>query len=183
MTVSLPSLPDYDITLIIPPAFATQVEEAGLRRVAALTLLYEDRQRRRTQQDGEKVYSGPPLQPELALSVVITDDATITDLNRRYRGVESPTDVLAFPARESAEGAPFVASPESEGYLGDVIISLERAQAQAAEARHPILTELTLLIVHGVLHLLGYDHADEAGQREMWARQEAIIAWINDYEG
>ena len=107
------------------------------------------------------------------LTLVITDDQGIQELNRDFLGRDAPTDVLAFGAREN--GGPFVTAPEAGGYLGDVIVSLPRATAQAAELGHPLQQELDLLIVHGVLHLLSYDHASEEDKARMWARQGAIL--------
>jgi probable rRNA maturation factor len=107
-------------------------------------------------------------------TLVITDDKGIQTLNRDFLGKDAPTDVLAFSAREEA-GA-FVAAPEMGSYLGDVIVSYPRAQAQAQERGQQVEQELYLLIIHGFLHLLGYDHADEEEKAVMWARQEAILA-------
>jgi probable rRNA maturation factor len=107
-------------------------------------------------------------------TLVITDDKGIQALNRDFLGRDIPTDVLAFSAQEEA-GA-FVAVPEMGSYLGDVIVSYPRALAQAQEHGQQVEQELHLLIVHGFLHLLGYDHADEEEKTVMWARQEAILA-------
>jgi probable rRNA maturation factor len=106
-------------------------------------------------------------------TLVITDDEGIRGLNRDFLGHDWPTDVLAFPAAE--EGGSFVDAPESEEYLGDVIVSYPRAVAQAADIGHTVERELYLLIVHGLLHLLGYDHAEEAKKAAMWDQQEAIL--------
>ena len=96
------------------------------------------------------------------------DDAGIAALNRTYRGVESPTDVLAFPM---AEGPFKRLSPEC---IGDVAISAETALRQA---RHGGLdAELALLLVHGILHLVGYDHATARERHRMWKRQAALLA-------
>ncbi len=100
---------------------------------------------------------------------------TIQALNRTFRQVDSPTDVLAFPA---AEGNDFVLPPELPPYLGDVIISYPTALAQAEAQGHPVEQELTLLIVHGCLHLLGYDHETEEERQQMWARQEALCTQL-----
>jgi len=115
------------------------------------------------------------------VTLVITDDEGIQALNRNFLGKDAPTDVLAFSAQE--EAGDFVSAPEMSGYLGDVIVSYPRAAAhcsrsstlQAQEQGHAVEQELNLLIVHGVLHLLGYDHAAEAEKAIMWARQEAIL--------
>ena len=107
------------------------------------------------------------------LTLVVTDDEGIRALNRDFLGVDAPTDVLSFSAQE--DGGPFVAAPETGGYLGDVILSYPRAVEQAREQGHSTEQELNLLVVHGVLHLLGYDHADAAEKAAMWAQQEAIL--------
>jgi len=115
---------------------------------------------------------------ETSLTVVLTDDVEISQLNRQYRGVEGPTDVLAFAAEpdfpESAENraADFPRMEEMAGYLGDVIVSLPRAEEQARAAGHSLGYELALLVAHGTLHLLGYDHADDRDRESMWALQE-----------
>jgi probable rRNA maturation factor len=105
---------------------------------------------------------------EAELSILITDDEEIRSLNRDYRSVDSPTDVLSFSQVEG-EG-PAIASE----LLGDVVISWETARSQARELGHTVLEEMKRLLVHGVLHLLGYDHeGDEktaAGMREMEER-------------
>jgi probable rRNA maturation factor len=107
------------------------------------------------------------------LTLVITDDQGIQELNRDFLGHDAPTDVLSFGTQQ--DSGPFVTAPEAGGYLGDVIVSLSRATAQAAEMGHPLQQELDLLIVHGVLHLLGYDHANDDDKARMWARQSAIL--------
>ncbi|MDY6876919.1 MAG: rRNA maturation RNase YbeY [Chloroflexota bacterium] len=106
------------------------------------------------------------------LAVVVTGDGTLHELNRRHRGVDEPTDVLAFP--DETRG-PFVGAPGFPRYLGDVIISFPRAKAQAVEAGHDIQAELQLLVVHGVLHLLGYDDVTDAQRAGMWAAQADIL--------
>ena len=93
------------------------------------------------------------------LSIAITDDEAVAALNKQYRGVDSPTDVLSFPASET--------DPDTgASYIGDILISIPRAQAQADAAGHPLEAEVQLLVVHGVLHLLGYDHADAEEHRQ-----------------
>ena len=105
-------------------------------------------------------------QPDGELTLLITDDEAVAELNQRYRDVAGPTDVLSFPAMESspdpaAQGGPnFVSAPEMAAYLGDIIIALPFTRRQAAELGRPLADELRLLAVHGTLHLLGYDHAD-----------------------
>ena len=104
------------------------------------------------------------------LSIVITTDGAVADLNRQFRGVESPTDILSFPAPE-----PPVQIPDEPPYLGDLIIAYPYAAAQAACEGHALNDSLALLVVHGCLHLLGYDHVDGESKARMWAAQEAIL--------
>lgn len=101
---------------------------------------------------------------ESDLSIVLTDDARLHQLNQEYLGIDAPTDVLSFPASETdpETGAP---------YLGDILISMPRAQAQANAAGHPLESEVQLLVVHGVLHLLGHDHAQPEEKARMWKAQ------------
>jgi probable rRNA maturation factor len=101
-------------------------------------------------------------------TLVLSDDAQLQDLNRQFLGIDAPTDVLSFPGGET--------DPDSQAlYLGDVIISLSRAQAQAAAGGYALQDELQLLVVHGMLHLLGHDHAEEEEKVKMWAAQTAIL--------
>lgn len=107
------------------------------------------------------------------VSVLITDDAAVHVLNRDYRGVDAPTDVLSF-ADEA--GGPFVSVPGAPRYLGDIAVSYERVLAQAADYGHASERELAYLVVHGMLHLLGYDH--ERGPEDaaaMRACEEAVM--------
>ena len=136
------------------PRFAGEVDAKLLRRVTTEALRREG------------------VEGEIALSVVITDDKAMRELNRQFRDVDAPTDVLAFGSGEEDD---FVMAPGESAYLGDVVISYPRAVAQAEEYGHSIDRELALLAVHGVLHLLGYDHAGEAERTEMWARQDEIL--------
>jgi probable rRNA maturation factor len=107
------------------------------------------------------------------LTIAITGDDQIEALNRQYRSVDSATDVLAF-GQATAE-ARFAAMPGAPAYLGDVIISYPRADAQARSGGHSATDELLLLVVHGVLHLLGHDHATRGQKRKMWAAQENVL--------
>ena len=103
---------------------------------------------------------------------MITDDATVQELNRRYRGLDEPTDVLSF---EMGEDPSFVAESKSAPLLGEVVISYQTAARQAEEAGHDVEGELAHLLVHGVLHLLGYDHESTADALAMRAREESLL--------
>lgn len=102
------------------------------------------------------------------LTVVLTDDKRIQGLNRDYLGIDAPTDVLSFPASQID---PETGSP----YLGDILISLPYAAKSAAQAGHPLEAEVQLLVVHGVLHLLGHDHAKVREKARMWKAQAEIL--------
>jgi probable rRNA maturation factor len=103
------------------------------------------------------------------LSVLLCSDAVIRDLNRRYRDKDAPTDVLAFPMQEGRLAS------RSTGLLGDVVISVPTATRQARERDRPIIAEVTFLLAHGLLHLVGYDHATAHQEREMTARTESLL--------
>ena len=106
------------------------------------------------------------------LSITLTDNAHIHVLNKKFRGIDAPTDVLSFAFRESDE--PEIVGADFE-ILGDVIISLERAKVQAEEFGHSFLREVIFLEVHGLLHLLGYDHIDDDERAEMEAEQRFVM--------
>jgi probable rRNA maturation factor len=117
----------------------------------------------------------------IEVSVLVTDDARLHQLNRHYRNVDAPTDVLSFSDDEDNDAAPtaFVRPPNAPRYLGDLAISYERVVAQADEYGHSRARELAFLIVHGTLHLLGYDHERSAAdQAAMRAREEIIMQQI-----
>jgi probable rRNA maturation factor len=110
--------------------------------------------------------------PRAELSIVITDDATIHDLNRQWRHKDRPTDVLSFSQVEGlCPGA-----PSEEQLLGDVVISLETAARQAKELGHSLEQEVQRLLVHGVLHLLGHDHVHGGWQaRRMQGEERRVL--------
>jgi probable rRNA maturation factor len=109
---------------------------------------------------------------EVEVSVVITDDKEIAELNREYRGLDRSTDVLSFPQLEGEDPA-----TETGGIvpLGDIVISVEHVKVQAVEYDHPVRQEFDFLLVHGLLHLLGYDH-DENNQGEMYEVQKDLMS-------
>ena len=102
------------------------------------------------------------------MTIVLTDDAQLHELNREYLGIDAPTDVLSFPASESD---PETGTP----YLGDILISIPRAAGQAQSAGHSVEDEVQLLVVHGTLHLLGYDHAEAEEKAQMWKAQAQVL--------
>ena len=113
--------------------------------------------------------------PDAELDVLITDDDTVRRLNREYAGEDATTDVLSFSLREGEE---FVLPPEGPGgieHLGEVIVSYPAAQRQARNVGRSNEDEIAHLLVHGVLHLLGYDHAEADEAREMQSREEALL--------
>ena len=113
-------------------------------------------------------HAAPQGSSDPELSIILTSDARLHELNLNYLGIDAPTDVLSFPASET--------DPETGArYIGDILISIPRAQAQAEAAGHPLESELQLLVVHGVLHLLGHDHAETEEKARMWKAQAEIL--------
>lgn len=114
------------------------------------------------------------------IDCVITDNATIHKLNKTYRSMDNPTDVLSFSLLDVGSSRSVV-FPEESGmdlHLGQIVISYEQAQDQARALCHDVEEELRLLLVHGILHLLGYDHEKSTDARKMRAREKAIIKRI-----
>ena len=109
------------------------------------------------------------IREEVELSIVVDSDERLQELNSQFLCIDAPTDVLSFPADEF--------DPDSNlRYIGDIILSCPKAQSQAVMAGVSLSEELQLLVVHGVLHLLGYDHAAETDKEKMWVAQKAILA-------
>lgn len=155
------------ITIQVDEPFLDLVDEENLTKVLTQLLIHVER-------------------PTAALTLVITDDESVQELNRDYRAVDAPTDVLSFAAQESDPAAPTLAdlppelAAELAGYLGDVIIAYPYAERQAAHYQNSVAAELRLLAVHGVLHLLGYDHATSEEEAAMWALQSTVLAPFGD---
>ena len=111
-------------------------------------------------------HEAEPLDSEL--TIVLTTDARLQELNRDYLGIDAPTDVLSFPASEL--------DPETGArYIGDILISIARAERQTTAAGHSLESEAQLLVVHGVLHLLGHDHAEATEKSRMWKAQAEVL--------
>jgi probable rRNA maturation factor len=138
------------INVEVHDPFLVEVDPARLEQAASMTL-----------QD-------QPVPSKCELTIVITGDEQLHQLNKDFLEVDAPTDVLAFPAGYT--------DPDSGiEYLGDILISFPRAQLQAEAAGHPVMDELQLLVVHGLLHLLGHDHAVPPEKTRMWSAQREIL--------
>lgn len=144
----------YQINLKIDPRFAKAADRAGLRAAARAAL--------------EQQQAPAPG----ALTVVVSDDAALHRLNRDFLREDRPTDVLSFPDGETDLDT-------GRRYFGDIALSLPTARRQAKAARHPVSAELQLLVVHGVLHLLGHDHARVREKARMWKAQDEILAQLS----
>jgi probable rRNA maturation factor len=109
--------------------------------------------------------------PRATVSLVITGDEHLRALNRDFLEIDRPTDVLSFPLAEAGD----LEDKDRELFLGEIYISVETAKAQAREARHPLAREIALLVVHGLLHLLGHDHATPAERARMRAEESRLL--------
>lgn len=140
----------FKINLKIDADFKAQVESKTLRATARAAL----------------EHAAAPAPAEVTL--LLTDDRALHLLNLDYLNQDYPTDVLAFPSGEL--------DPETgRRYLGDIAISFPQARVQAEKGSHPVMAELQLLVVHGLLHLLGHDHAQPEEKKRMWAVQAEIL--------
>ena len=160
----MPAVPEHVILVSVVEPFASSVTEAWLEGVARRVLEAE---------------GTPPCE----LSVTVTDDETVRSLNREYAGEDAVTDVLSFSQREGEE---FAAPPNAAPPLGEVIIAYPQAARQAArpepvEGRTDanVEAEVARLLIHGILHLLGYDHAEPEEQRRMRAREEELVSSVS----
>lgn len=156
-----------EINVLVDPEFEQYLEATWLQSVARQVLVAQD-----TVTSAE-------------MGLVITSQEKVQELNRKYLGEDEPTDVLAFqmiPAAEEAEPdvPPFITPPDGMLHLGEVIISYPQAVIQAGERQHPANREIAILIIHGVLHLLGYDHAEPDQQRQMSAREAEILNSVEE---
>ncbi len=131
----------------------------------------------------ERVLTAQDVARDVELGLMITNQERVRELNRIYRGKDRPTDVLAFymnpPAGEAGlESASFIVPPDGVLHLGEVIISYPLAVTQAQKHRHSVRREMAVLIIHGVLHLLGYDHEKPEQRRQMRAREAEILSEV-----
>lgn len=125
------------------------------------------------QELADYVLSAMHVSPEAEMSLIFVEPDVIAALHERWLDLEGPTDVMSFPLDELRPGS--VDSPTEAGILGDIVICPEVAQAQAANAGHSSTEEMLLLTVHGMLHLLGYDHAEKEEEKEMFALQRKLL--------
>jgi probable rRNA maturation factor len=162
------------VSIEIANESGTAVDEAALAAIARHVL------------DGMRVH------PLVELSVLLVDEPAMADLRERWLGESGPTDVLAFPMDElrpphqagarADRGAAAEPGPPP-GLLGDVVLCPQVAAEQARKAHHDVQAELELLCTHGILHLLGYDHADPGEHAEMFGLQDKLLAaWRADRE-
>ena len=114
------------------------------------------------------------VSPGAELSMVLLDTAAMADLHMRWMDLPGPTDVMSFPMDELRPGTQ--EQPTPPGLLGDIVLCPQVAETQAQAAKHSTLDELILLTTHGILHLLGFDHAEPAEEREMFGLQRELIA-------
>ena len=145
---------NWNIDINIEEPFEGQVAEGLLRQVAG------------------RVLQTVKVDITSELSMLITDDETMRELNLTYRQIDQTTDVLSFAFQEDED---FPSHPEGVTQLGEVIISLPQAERQAVEQGHSLAKELTVLTVHGVLHLLGYDHESDEQEAKMSVMEAQIL--------
>ena len=160
-----------EINVLLDEGFEDCPQADWLQAVAGIVLAAED------------------VDPEAELGLVIVDQEEVQRLNSMYLGRDRPTDVLAFsmlpemePGEEETEDdlPPFVEPPDEVPHLGEVIVSYPQAVIQAAERHHSVKKEMAILIIHGILHLLGYDHDKPAPEQQMRAREGEILGLIEE---
>jgi probable rRNA maturation factor len=158
---------ELEINISVEQKLKVSLEESWLQRIAIRTL------------EAEGIASPAEM------GLVITDSKTIQELNKTYRGEDQSTDVLAFhmtPDTSQESELRFVGPPDGVHHLGEVVISYTQAIRQAQEQGHGIAQELALLIVHGILHLLGYDDELPEGRQQMKARENEILERLGGVE-
>jgi probable rRNA maturation factor len=158
---------NYKLNILIEEQFQGCLEENWLQQVIEETL------------------ATCGVNSRVELGLLISNDGVICELNQKYRGVDEATDVLAFALTETeSEKDSFITPPNGILHLGEVIISYPQAKRQAEEYGHPVEQELALLIIHGMLHLLGYEHDEPRHEKEMRALEEKILGQvIKKFEG
>ena len=155
----------------IAARYARRVKPALLRKAAQATFDHTCRGRQPALVRGSPGCQSQRVRGRASLTIVVTGDAQLRALNRKFLHIDAPTDVLSFAADEPEPSQGF-------RYLGDVVISFTSARAQARLGGHPVEAEIQLLVVHGVLHLLGHDHATRVQKAKMWKAQSEILQSI-----
>jgi probable rRNA maturation factor len=146
------------IDIHVDDEFQTLVDKGRVRKIVRQVLKAEE------------------VTPPYEVSLVFTDSKKVRQLNRHYRGVDQPTDVLAFYMHQQrGSDSSFALPPDGVTHLGEVIISCPQAVAQAREQGHSAQRELALLVIHGLLHLLGYDHEESREAEKMRAREKELL--------
>jgi probable rRNA maturation factor len=149
-----------DITLDVDEAFASYIDTDQIQQAIAATL--------------QQFYSANAAQAGVA--ILITDNQTVQQLNGQYRNIDAPTDVLSFensPDPDFPEVDPALAQ-----HLGDIVIAYPTAKQQAQAAGHSPMAEVSLLTVHGLLHLLGFDHDTPTNRSTMWTAQQQVLTTL-----
>jgi len=131
----------------------------------------------------EQALTAERASSDVEMSLVITSQEKVQELNRNYREKDEPTDVLAFSMsvteeKPEADSPPFITPPDGMRHLGEVIISYPQAIMQAKEHHHSVREEIAILIIHGVLHLLGYKHDKPELRRQMRTREAEILSYV-----
>ena len=148
--------------LTVDPSYAADVDPAWVEQVVTAALAAPH----------------PRTPPAAEVSVTVGGETLLHDLNKRYRGVDRPTDVLAFPLQAPEDREPFVTLAEAGRQLGDVVISYPRVERQARAYGHTERHELAYLLIHGVLHLVGYDHHRDEDFAAMREQEECILGQL-----
>jgi probable rRNA maturation factor len=148
---------EYDIDIEIDDQFTGRIDSEFL----AATLINALRQ--------EDIEDG-------AVTIVVTDDQSIQELNERFLGIDAPTDVLSFPLVPGEDEEPFIVPDDTIQEIGEIVISLPTAERQAQESGISLEDEIAHLLTHGALHLIGYDHIDPEEDRRMRLREESLLA-------
>lgn len=138
----------------IPPEYEDKVDDQALRKNIELLMINLD------------------MDDSMSFTIAFMDDVSIRSINQQFRDVDAPTDVLSFPSDE-------INPEDGSKYIGDILISMDTAERQSQEQRIDAVDELHLLIIHGLLHLLGYDHETDDQKSEMWQVQSKLLQILN----
>lgn len=152
-------------------------------RKKKMTLLIDNRTDFEITEEFEKLFNDvvkeslryEEFDPECEVSLSIVSNDEIQEINKQFREIDAPTDVLSFPLLTFEEGEQADVNENNEIMLGDIIISIDKAKAQADEYGHGLRRELAFLTAHSMLHLMGYDHMEEEEQTEMFKKQDDIL--------